>query len=74
MISMLLVSLPQQKAEPRDAPERCLVTPFEHLYANLAEIITILLQEKINHAPAILCWMLSLRTSKDLISVYLYYD
>lgn len=46
MVFMLPVSLPQQKAEPRDGPERFVVTPFEHLYPNMSEIVTVLLTRK----------------------------
>ena len=54
MVSMLIVSLPQQKAEPRDGPERFVVTPFEHLYPNMSEIVTVLLTGKNKSPPTIL--------------------
>lgn len=46
MVSMLLLNLPQKKVESRDGPERFVMTPFEHLYLNVAEIISTVLMRK----------------------------
>lgn len=48
VVLMLFQSLPQQKAEARDGLERFAMTPSEHLYLNVSEIISILLMRKTN--------------------------
>lgn len=51
VVPILLLNLSQKKVESRDGPERFVMTPFEYLYLNVAEIISTVLMRK-NKLPS----------------------